>query len=195
MDYILHLLRLHPTLISSLVQAIVYTGCAYLFGRALWLIFTTSRHLRKVDPEVMTKMAMEKEKPEDPLSVLTAKTLVSAYKEHKGSPYPISFLKDAARQLSENLFEMNYINKITMLSNILPPMGFIGTVFGMIMIFMAKADPNSELNTSGLGAALFTTLVALTCFVIVEGLKMRLSNLSKIRIENGLNITINKPDT
>jgi hypothetical protein len=147
-----------------------------------------------VDTFELLKKAKEDSYTDDPLIVLTAKTFYAARKENMDNPYPGSFLIDATRQMVENLFQINYISKITMLTNLLPPLGFIGTVFGMIMIFMAKADPNSSLNTSGLGAALFTTLCALSAFVILEMLKIRLNNLSRIRIENGLNTVFEHVD-
>jgi flagellar motor component MotA len=115
--------------------------------------------------------------------------------ENKDKTYPISFLADATRQMVENLFQINYMSKITMMTHLLPPLGFIGTVFGMIMIFMAKADPNSALNTSGLGAALFTTLCALSAFVVLEMFKIRLNNLSRLRVESGLNAVFEHLDS
>lgn len=190
MNFIVNLLRLYPGLASGLVQTAVYVGSAFLFFNGIWLLFKASKHLKRMKKSLLNKEAEKKNAPDDPLCVLTAKTLYTAHKEYKEGTYPHSFLVDATRQLMENLFEVNYLSKITAISNLLPPMGFIGTIFGMIMIFMAKADPNSELNTSGLGTALFTTLVALSCFVVLEALKMRASSLSKQRIESGLNIKI-----
>ncbi len=190
MNFIINLLRLYPGLISGFVQAVVYVGSAFLLFNGLWLLFTAFKHLKRIKKSQLNKVAKTENSPDDPLCVLTAKTLYTAHKEYKEGTYPHSFLVDATRQLMENLFEVNYLSKITAISNLLPPMGFIGTIFGMIMIFMAKADPNSELNTSGLGAALFTTLAALSCFVVLEALKMRVSSLSKQRIESGLNIKI-----
>ncbi len=190
MDIVLHLLRLYPGLISGLVQATVYFGSMVLFINGLWLLFKAFKHLGKIKQSQLNKEAKKESTPDDPLCVLTAKTLYTAHKEYKSGQYPHSFLIDATRQLMENLFETNFTGKITAISNLLPPMGFIGTIFGMIMIFMAKADPNSELNTSGLGAALFTTLAALSLFVVLEALKMRADALSKQRIESGLNIKI-----
>jgi len=194
MNFILQMLRLYPELISGFVQIIVYTASGFLFFKGLLLIYRTSRHLRNINAFELLKKAKEDSYTDDPLIVLTAKIFYAARKEKMDNPYPSSFLADATRQLVENLFQINYLSKITMITHLLPPLGFIGTVFGMIMIFMAKADPNSSLNTSGLGAALFTTLCALSAFVILEMLKIRLNNLSRIRIESGLNIVFENID-
>jgi biopolymer transport protein ExbB len=190
MNFIVNLLKLYPGLTSGFVQTAVYVGSAFLLFNGLWLIYKAFKQLKRIKKSLLNKEAKTKSSPDDPLCVLTAKTLYTAHKEYKKGTYPQSFLVDATRQLMENLFEVNYLSKITAISNLLPPMGFIGTIFGMIMIFMAKADPNSELNTTGLGVALFTTLAALSCFVVLEALKMRASSLSKQRIESGLNIKI-----
>ncbi len=187
MEFILHVFRLYPNLISNFVQGAVYIGSAILLLHAFWLLMQAFRHSRLVATENLTQEMKKLSQVNDPLMVITAKTLYSANKEHEGNPY---FLVDATHQLIENLFLSKYINKITMITNLLPPMGFIGTIFGMIMIFLAKGDPNSDLNTSGLGAALFTTLMALTCFVLIEVFKKSAINLAESRINKALGITL-----
>lgn len=189
MEFILYLFRLYPNVISNLVQGIVYIGSAILLFHAFWLLIQAFRHARLISNENLTREMKKVTQINDPLMVITAKTLYSANREHQGNPY---FLVDATHQLIENLFLSKYINKITMITNLLPPMGFIGTIFGMIMIFLAKGDPNSDLNTSGLGAALFTTLMALSCFVTVEVFKKSVINLAEARINRALGITLEK---
>ncbi len=186
MEFIIQIFKLHPNLISALVQGGVYMGSAILFFNALWLIFQAYRHVRLITEKNLFQMAGEASDLEDPLMVIAVKTFNAAHHEHSHTPYPVSFLVDATHQLVENLYHTRYINKITMITNLLPPMGFIGTIFGMIMIFLAKGDPNSDLNTTGLGVALFTTLITLTCFVILEAFKKSLINLASSRIERAL---------
>ena len=186
MEFVIHLFRMYPNVISALVQGIVYIGSAVFFLNAMWLIIRAHKHIRMISIEKMRAEAKKETTLDDPLMVITAKTFYSAHLEHKGNGYSKSFLADATFQLIENLFHTKFINKITMISNLLPPMGFIGTIFGMIMIFLAKGDPNADLNTSGLGAALFTTLIALSTFVVIEVLKKNLINLSEVRIDKAL---------
>jgi len=180
---------MYPDIISTLVQGVVYIGSAVLFINALWITIRAHKHIRMINYEKMKATVQKESSMDDPLMIITAKTYYSAHLEHNGNGYSKSFLADATFQLIENLFHTKYVNKITMISNLLPPMGFIGTIFGMIMIFLAKGDPNSDLNTSGLGAALFTTLIALSCFVIIEVLKKNLINLSEVRIDKALGMT------
>lgn len=186
MEFIIHIFKLYPNLISDLVQGVIYIGSAILFFNASWLIFQAYRHARLVKKDRLTTLVGKESRLDDPLMVMAAKTYYSARNEHGETQYPASFLVDATHQLVENLYHTRYINKITMITNLFPPMGFIGTIFGMIMIFLAKGDPNSDLNTTGLGAALFTTLMALTCFVILEVFKKNLINLAASRIERAL---------
>lgn len=190
MEFLLHLFRLYPHIVSAVVQGIVYIGSSILFLHAIWLIVRAYRHIRFVSFEKMSTEVKKESRIDDPLMILTAKTLYTAYNDQKEGNYSKSFLTDATHQLIENLFHTKYVNKITMITNLLPPMGFIGTIFGMIMIFLAKGDPNSDLNTTGLGAALFTTLMALSCFVMIEVLKKSIINLSESRIDRALGMTL-----
>lgn len=189
MEFVLHVFRMYPNIISAVVQGIVYIGSAILFMNALWVIIRAFNHIRLIAFDRLKQETVTESTIDDPLMVMTAKTFYSAHLEHNGNGYSQAFLADATFQLVENTFHTKFINKITMISNLLPPMGFIGTIFGMIMIFLAKGDPNSDLNTSGLGAALFTTLIALTCFVVIEVLKKSLINLSEVRIDKALGMT------
>ena len=186
MEFIIQILKHYPTLISDIVLGCIYVGSALLFFNALWLIIQAYRHVRMIKGETLTQLAPEVAHLDDPLMVVAIKTLYAAKEQHSQTPFPISFLVDATHQLVENLYHTRYINKITMITNLFPPVGFIGTIFGMIMIFLAKGDPNSDLNTTGLGAALFTTLIALTCFVILEVFKKSLINKAASRIERAL---------
>ena len=54
------------------------------------------------------------------------------------------------------------------------------------MIFLANEDPNSTMNTQGLGVALFTTLIAMAIFIIFEVIKKNLISLSEARIDKAL---------
>jgi len=190
MEFLIHIFRLYPNVISAFVQGVVYIGSSILFLHAIWLIIQAFKHIRLINYDRLKREITKESTLDDPLMILTAKTLYSAHIEHQGNSYAKTFLADATHQLIGNIFLSKYVNKITMITNLLPPMGFIGTIFGMIMIFLAKGDPNSDLNTSGLGAALFTTLMALSCFVMIEVLKKTLINLSESRIDRALGATL-----
>ncbi|MDY6906269.1 MAG: MotA/TolQ/ExbB proton channel family protein [Thermodesulfobacteriota bacterium] len=187
MDILLNLFRSHATVASSIIQYLVYTTSAILFLNGLWGSVKAFRWLRKMKPEHLKMHANGPVYTDDPLMLVIYKTFSAAKKEYGSNSSRLVFVADATRQMAENLFESRYLESINMSANLLPPLGFIGTVFGMILIFLAKVEPGSELNTIGLGAALFTTLVALILFVMLELIKMGLARLIKKRIELGLN--------
>ncbi|KPA13681.1 biopolymer transport membrane proton channel TolQ-like protein [Candidatus Magnetomorum sp. HK-1] len=105
--------------------------------------------------------------------------------------YPEAFLTDAIQQISENYFEKKFISPISMLANLLPPLGFVGTIFGMSIIFGALGNgSNSPENIEGISTALLTTLAALVVFVILEYIGMLLISRANKRIHEGLSVSI-----
>ena len=185
MDFLLQLFREHYTFVSALVQYAVYITSGLLFLNGLWISLKALRWLWKVDDKDIKEQAGTELYIDDPLIITVVKAFCGATGNHGEAADP-AFVADATRQLAENFFETRFMEPLTMSSNLLPPLGFIGTVFGMILIFLAKVNPGSELNTIGLGAALFTTLAALVLFVILEIIKMWLVRLCRKRIEEGL---------
>ncbi len=185
MDFLLQLFREHYTFASALVQYGVYITSGLLFLNGLWISLKALRWLWKVDDKDIKEQVGTELYIDDPLIVTVVKAFCGATANHGDAVDP-AFVADATRQLAENFFETRFMEPLTMSSNLLPPLGFIGTVFGMILIFLAKVNPGSELNTIGLGAALFTTLAALVLFVILEIIKMWLVRLCRKRIEEGL---------
>ncbi len=186
MDFLIQIFRSHAVLISNAILFSVYATSVIFFVNGLWISLRALKWMRRVDTADLAEKAQEEISPKDPLALLVAKSFAVSKKKYGKNPSQLSFLADATRQMAENLFLNRYMEPLILSSNLLPPLGFIGTVFGMIMIFLAKVEPGSELNTIGLGAALFTTLLALILFVILETLKLVLSRLIKQRIEYGL---------
>jgi biopolymer transport protein ExbB/TolQ len=153
-----------------------------------------SRKLKRIKKDKLIQLAKNARMPNDPLELIAAKTLYTATMEYNANPsesYSKTFLNDATRQLVENYFESKFVHPISMCSNILPPMGFIGTVLGMIIIFVAKGQSGHELNLEGLSIALLTTLFALVFFVILELLKIYLIKLATTSIDSGLSLDLN----
>ncbi len=188
MDFLVYIFRMYPGFIKVMTHGIVFTGIAILFAHASWMCIQAYRHIRSISFDVIRSETKKESTADDPLMVLTAKTYYSAHVQHEGNNYPKTFLADATFQLIENVFHHKYINRITMITNILPPTGLFGTVFGMIMIFLANEDPNSSMNTQGLGVALFTTLIAMAIFIIFEVIKKNLIALSEARIDKALSM-------
>jgi biopolymer transport protein ExbB/TolQ len=186
MESFLALFRSHATLASTLIQYAVYTTSGILFLNGLWISIKAFIWLRKVDSQTIDDQLEEAPCADDPLVVIVTKTVHRTGKNQAADGIDGMFVADATRQMVENMFENRYMEPMTLSANLLPPLGFIGTVFGMILIFLVKVDPGSELNTIGLGAALFTTLAALMLFVVLEIIKMWLLRVLRNRVNQGL---------
>jgi hypothetical protein len=85
-----------------------------------------------------------------------------------------AFVIDAARQYAEHEYESGYARPISMYANILPPLGFIGTLAGLLILFMSMRVSSASLELGALALALTSTLFALIAFAVLEGLKIRL---------------------
>ena len=125
-----------------------------------------------------------------PIMILTAKTLYDAVLSHKQAREPIFYgaLEDSTEQIMENFLDSRYIRPITLYANVLPPIGFIGTVVGMILVFSAGSDSAVAINTKGLGIALLSTLYALSGFVLIELVKIWIVNRASHCIDFGINL-------
>ena len=91
-----------------------------------------------------------------------------------GAHEPRSFVLDAARQHTENEYDTCYARPISMYANILPPIGFIGTPAGLLILFLSMRLSSGSLELGALALALTSTLFALIGFAALESLKIRL---------------------
>ena len=106
------------------------------------------------------------------LALLLVSVLRSTLRENPDQPR--EFVLDAAKQYVVNEWEANYAQVISMYANILPPIGFIGTVGGMLILFVSMHLSDASLELGALAMALTSTLFALIGFAALEGFKIRL---------------------
>ncbi|MBC2695694.1 MAG: MotA/TolQ/ExbB proton channel family protein [Desulfobacteraceae bacterium] len=100
---------------------------------------------------------------------------------------PDAFIRDAAFQFTERYFERTFLEPISMLANILPPLGFIGTIMGMVIHFLSNTEGlKSEIMISGIATALYTTFIGLICYTFLEFIKRISYTLAQKRIDEGL---------
>lgn len=100
---------------------------------------------------------------------------------------PDAFIRDAAFQFSERYFEEKFLSPISMMANLMPPLGFIGTIIGMVVHFLSNSGTlKSDLAIAGIATALYTTFIGLVCFTILEFLKKVFYGLLHKRIDQGL---------
>lgn len=107
------------------------------------------------------------------LAVLMARVLGRSLRESGGS-HPREFLVDATRQYVANEYETHYARIVSMYANLLPPIGFIGTTAGLLILFLSLHLSNAALELSALALALLSSIFALIGFACLEGLKIRL---------------------
>jgi biopolymer transport protein ExbB/TolQ len=100
---------------------------------------------------------------------------------------PDTFIRDAAFQFSERYFETKFLEPLSMLANLLPPLGFIGTILGMVIQFLSNTgDLKSDITIAGIATALYTTFLALILYTFVEFTKRFCFTLAHKRIDEGL---------
>ncbi len=109
----------------------------------------------------------------EPIALQVLRVLRSSQKE-SAERMPMAFMIDASRQYVTNEYEANYVKPITMFSNILPPIGFIGTLFGLVVLVLAKDGGDDMLAMVGLAGAVSKSICALFGFIVLESLKIRL---------------------
>jgi hypothetical protein len=119
--------------------------------------------------------ALERETPmvNEPIAIQVLRVLRSSQKDNP-EKMPMAFLIDASRQYVTNEYEANYAKPITLYSNILPPIGFIGTLLGLVVLVLAKDGGDAMLELVGLAGAVSKSICALFGFIVLESLKIRL---------------------
>ena len=145
------------------------------FQRGLRLCLRGWAATRRVETGVLRKG--DSRSPTDgpePLALLMVRILRKSLRENEREHHSADFIFDATRQYVLNEFEIHYTRLITMLGSLLPPIGFIGTTGGMLILFVSMQVSNTALELGALALALTSSIFALIGFSILEGLKIRL---------------------
>ena len=185
---------------SGLLQLTVYFVMACVFGFALIKSYQSFCALAHFDFKKIKNRQGLHNLPaslKTPLAIISASFFDKAklhYLEEKSKGQnsdkvipPDAFIRDAAFQFSERYFEEKFLEPISMMANLMPPMGFIGTIIGMVVHFLSNSGTlNSELTVAGIATALYTTFIALICFTFLEFLKKVFYGLAHKRIDEGL---------
>jgi hypothetical protein len=87
---------------------------------------------------------------------------------------PTAFLVDASRQYVTHEVRAGYFDPISMFSNILPPIGFIGTLIGLVVLVLSKSSGSETLELIGLAGAVSKSILALFGFIVLESIKILL---------------------
>jgi len=142
------------------------------FWRGIRLTLQAWSATRTLDKSELSRaLAGESKQAIEPLAALMLRVLKKSLDSQESSPH---FVLDATRQYVMNEFDTFYSKPIAMFASLLPPIGFIGTTVGMLILFVSMHQSNSSLELSALAVALSSSIFALVAFAVLEGLKIRL---------------------
>jgi len=189
---------------SGILQLAIYLLIFITFGFALIKIRHSLQALVYCDFKKIRSHADLydfRPNPKTPLSVIAAGVFAKAKKHYlkeakrahsnKAIP-PDAFVRDAAFQFSERYFESKFLEPMSMLASLMPPLGFIGTIMGMVIHFLSNTgDLKSSITIIGIATALYTTFIGLIFYTFLEFLKRYFYTLAQKRIDEGLEAASN----
>ncbi len=129
---------------------------------------------RKLERAALKRAIGKKADSADPLAVVMLRVLAKSMREQPDDGTPGEFVLDATKQYVTHEYESNYARLISMYSNLLPPIGFIGTTSGMLVLFLSMHLSNDSLELGALAIALTSSIFALVGFALLEGMKIRI---------------------
>ena len=155
------------------IGAIVAVLIPFLLGlRASLRAFSVTRRLD--DRDIERALKSERGEAGEPIAVQVLRVLRSSLRENQGDRMPTAFLVDASRQYVTHEVRAGYFDPISMFSNILPPIGFIGTLIGLVVLVLSKSSGSETLELIGLAGAVSKSILALFGFIVLESIKILL---------------------
>ncbi len=159
--------------VTAIVTLVSLVAVWLPFRRGLGLFLQARRSTRRVDrEELRAKLKYRDPNALEPIAVATLRVLDDSLRESEGQP--AEFVREATRQYMMAEYESHFAQPISMYSNILPPLGFIGTTVGLLVLFLSMHLADASLQLSALAFALTSSIFALAGFAVLEGLKIRL---------------------
>jgi hypothetical protein len=159
--------------LTCVVSALSLLAVWFPLYRGLRLCLAARAATEKLEgAELRRRLEQTAAVADEPLALLMVRTLVKSLRE--GAGHPREFIVDATKQYVVNEYDAHYARRISMYANLLPPIGFIGTTGGLLVLFVAMHMANSSLELGALAIALTSSIFALIGFSTLEGLKIRL---------------------
>jgi hypothetical protein len=111
----------------------------------------------------------------EPIALLLMRVLrKSIHHNDQTESHPPDFIFDAGRQYVMHEYQSHYASLISMYASLLPPIGFVGTTGGMLILFLSMHLSDAGLELGALAVALSSSVFALVAFSVLEGFKVRL---------------------
>jgi hypothetical protein len=128
---------------------------------------------RRVSFEELQSGKVDRAGASEPLALLMLRVLQKSLREGEREGQPSDFVYDATRQYVINEYEHHYARLITMYASLLPPIGFIGTTGGMLILFLSMHLADDSLELGALAIALTSSVFALMAYAGLEAMKIR----------------------
>jgi hypothetical protein len=163
-----------PDLVLTCIMTAVSLAAVWFpLYRGVRICLEARAATRKLEaPELKRRLEQGSGSAGEPLAMLMVRTLVKSLRESQG--HPREFIVDATKQYVVNEYDAHYARRISMYANLLPPIGFIGTTTGLLVLFIAMHLAEGSLELGALAIALTSSIFALIGFSMLEGLKIRL---------------------
>lgn len=166
-------------LISLLSVAIVW----FPFERGLRVCLQAHRITRRPKDDEIER-ALRSAGGDRSVTVEMLEVLRSAARDGAGTP--AAFVIDAARQCVSNEYDTRYARTISMYANVLPPIGFIGTTVGLLILFVSMGVESHTLELGALALALVSSICALIGYAFLEALRIRLYRRMIARLDDAV---------
>jgi hypothetical protein len=145
------------------------------FRRGMGIFLKARAATRPVDDvEIREHLRRGSRDGKESIGLLLADVLDQSFRENASGAHPTEFIRDASRQYAMNEYDVTYAQPISMYANLLPPIGFIGTTVGLMILFLSMRAANDSLEIGALAIALTSTIFALLGFAALEALKIKL---------------------
>lgn len=166
-----------PDEVVMLVLTVVALGAVMVpFLRGMRLCLQCWKATERLAPAELTKRsASAKTEDNEALAVVMMRVLRKSMRQNDATDhYPSDFVFDASREYVMHEYHSHYASLVSMYASLLPPIGFVGTTGGMLILFLSMHLSNTSLELGALAVALTSSVFALIAFSMLEGLKVRL---------------------
>ena len=173
-------------MVTSLVSAVSLLAVWIPFFRGLKLTLRARSATRRLSRSELAEAGAAKEV--DAFGLLMVRVLRKSLADSR--EHAPEFVLDATRQYVHNEYDANYQRVISMYANLLPPIGFIGTTTGMLILFFSMHASSDSLELGALALALTSSIFALIGFAILEALKIRLYGRLLVCLDDAASVGI-----
>jgi len=180
--------------VTLLVCSVSLLAVLFPFYRGLMTGLQALSATRRIDAaEIEQSLRHGGTNDRSSITVQMLSVLQKSLRESERESCPTEFVVDASRQYVTNDYDAHYTQPISMCANILPPIGFIGTTGGLFVLFLSMRVSSGSLELAALATALTSSIFALVCFAILEGLKFQLYRRMLDRLDEAVAFAAHAP--